>query len=106
MVVRALGVLCLVTSCVIDSELPEPAASRAVIELVDEPLTRAPERTPAADVCALAAELPASDVCSLLCDPGALALRLVADGMARGRCYQLRCPLPGQDPVLVGVCLP
>ena len=58
------------------------------------------------DVCALAALLPSDDICSLVCDPAAMAERLVSDGNDRGACYQLYCALPQQQHVLVGVCLP
>jgi len=58
------------------------------------------------DVCALAAQLPADDICSLACDPTAMAAQLIADGSERGACYQLYCALPGDQHVLVGVCLP
>ena len=58
------------------------------------------------DVCELAAQLPADDICSLVCDPEAMAAQLVADGSDRGACYQLSCTLPGDQQVLVGVCLP
>lgn len=57
-----------------------------------------------AELCGLAAALPASNACSLICDPEAFAARLVADGMAHGACYQLRCDL-GSMVVSVGVCL-
>jgi hypothetical protein len=58
------------------------------------------------DICALAAQLPTEDVCSLLCDPAAMAERLLEQGNAPGRCYELFCPLPGDNYALVGVCLP
>ena len=58
------------------------------------------------DVCDLAAQLPADDICSLVCDPDAMAAQLIADGSDRGACYQLSCTLPGEQRVLVGVCLP
>lgn len=64
-------------------------------EVVDEP-----------DLCAIASELSSDDVCSLMCDPEAMAQFLVAGGTSAGKCVQLRCELPGVDPVLVGVCLP
>lgn len=58
------------------------------------------------DVCALASELPAEDICSLICDPPAMAARMVDEGSDGGTCYQLYCSLPGDEHVLVGVCLP
>lgn len=58
------------------------------------------------DLCELAAQLPADDICSLACDPTAMAAQLLADGSDRGACYQLYCSLPGDEHVLVGVCLP
>jgi hypothetical protein len=60
----------------------------------------------AADVCELAAQLPSDDICSLACDPEAMAAQLLAEGSDRGACYQLSCALPGDQHVLVGVCLP
>ncbi|MGE0868082.1 MAG: hypothetical protein AB7P03_05965 [Kofleriaceae bacterium] len=56
------------------------------------------------DLCTLAAALPEDDLCSLICDPVALADQMLADGMDRGACYQLRCAFAA-DTVLVGVCL-
>ena len=58
------------------------------------------------DVCALASELPIDDICSLICDPSAMAARMADEGSDGGRCYQLYCALPGDEHVLVGVCLP
>ena len=74
--------------------------SRVIAELSDETALAAPP-----DICTLAAELPATDVCSLMCDPPAMAAYLIDEGMQGGRCYQLRCELPGSDAVMVGVCL-
>jgi len=58
------------------------------------------------DVCALAALLPSEDICSLVCDPAAMAERMISDGNDRGACYELYCVLSAQQHVLVGVCLP
>ena len=98
-------VLVVVCGCVADEP---PPAIRAV--------AKPPFATPAIanlrqgdappDVCALAAELPGDDACSLLCDPPALAARLVADGSRAGACYELYCALPDASSVVVGVCLP
>jgi hypothetical protein len=63
------------------------------------------ERGTAPDLCDLATELPRDNACSLLCDPERFAARLVDDGMSGGRCYQLRCELPGTT-VSVGICIP
>ncbi|MGE0546394.1 MAG: hypothetical protein AB7O24_18375 [Kofleriaceae bacterium] len=57
------------------------------------------------ELCVLAAALPDDDLCSLICDPAALAAQMVADGMERGFCYQLRCTLDAEITVSVGVCL-
>lgn len=72
----------------------------------DEMPSMATEGDGESDVCELAAQLPADDICSLACDPTAMAARLIADGSERGACYQLYCSLPGDEHVLVGVCLP
>ena len=58
------------------------------------------------DLCVLASQLPSDDVCSLMCDPEAMAASLLADGSARGVCYEFFCDLPGDAYALVGVCLP
>ena len=57
------------------------------------------------DLCALASELDTNNACSLICDPDAMADFLSASGMTGGKCVQLRCQLPGIDPIFVGVCL-
>jgi len=58
------------------------------------------------DVCELAAQLGSDDICSLICDPSAMAQRMVDDGSDRGACYQLYCALTAERHVMVGVCLP
>lgn len=92
--------------CIADADEPLPIEDGRF----DQATARAPEVAPSevdeVDLCALAASLPAEDACSLMCDPDALAARLVDDGMDTGRCYELRCTLPGIDPMQVGVCLP
>jgi hypothetical protein len=60
----------------------------------------------APDYCALATALAPDDVCSMMCDPDAMAAQLVADGSTPGKCYELFCALPGDNHVIVGVCLP
>jgi hypothetical protein len=87
--------------CVADADEPPPVKTKVTLDisLLDQQDT-------GVDVCALASELPTDDICSLLCDPPAMAARMVDDGSARGACYQLYCSLPGDEHVLVGVCLP
>lgn len=58
------------------------------------------------DLCVLASQLPSDDICSLMCDPTAMAARLLADGADRGACYEFYCDLAGDAYALVGVCLP
>jgi hypothetical protein len=86
--------------CVADAEPPpvesEPTVDRSMIDPHDANM----------DVCALAAELPSEDICSLICDPPAMAERMLDEGSDSGACYQLYCALPGDEHVLVGVCLP
>ena len=88
--------------CVADAGEPPPVQ-------VDEPQIEVsrldPPDTPM-DVCALASELPLDDICSLICDPPAMAARMLDEGSDTGTCYQLYCALPGEQHVLVGVCLP
>jgi hypothetical protein len=58
------------------------------------------------DLCGLASQLSSDDPCSLICDPDALAAKLLADGSTSGRCYELFCALTDDVHVQVGVCLP
>ena len=88
--------------CAAESEAPPPVETAPDVE-VEMVGGAVPQEM---DVCALAAELPGDDICSLICDPPAMAARLVDDGNDRGACYQLYCSLPGDEHVLVGVCLP
>jgi hypothetical protein len=88
--------------CVADAE--EPAPPVKTTPHVD--LSLMDQRDPEVDVCALASLLPADDICSLICDPSALADRMITDGNDRGTCYQLYCSLPQSEHVVVGVCLP
>ena len=94
--------LVVLVGCAADSEAPapartlQPAFDPALLGSEDEEL----------DVCGLAAALSDDDICSLVCDPSAMAARLVEDGSERGACYQLRCSLTDETYVLVGVCLP
>ena len=74
-----------------NKDLPDVIA----VEPLSEPL----------DVCGLAAELPSDNICSLVCDPDAIAQRLIAQGSKQGTCYEMLCALPGLT-VQVGVCLP
>lgn len=105
--------MCLVSGCVAASGEPSDSVeSKSPSLLTIDPVAAAQiENTfstedAGPDLCAHAAQLPADDACSLICDPGALADYLVAEGMHTGACYQLRCSLPGVDNVVgVGVCL-
>lgn len=89
--------------CVADADSP-PVVT---IETPSDVLVIAPEDDAQdKDVCALAAELPLGDICSLICDPLAMAARMADSGSESGQCYQLYCALPGDEHVLVGICLP
>ena len=100
--VRSLVLMMVVLGgCVADAEGPPPV----VITTTHVEVTKGDGVESEIDVCALAAELPSEDVCSLICDPQAMADRLVEDGSKPGTCYQLFCALPGDEFVLVGVCL-
>lgn len=91
----------LLGGCVEGAEEPLPA-SRIHI---DEASVNAVTTDDEVDLCALANELDTDNVCSLICDPDAMADFLLAEGMAGGQCIQLRCQLPGLDPIFVGVCI-
>lgn len=91
--------------CVADAEGPPPIVVRAS-DVHGIEVSGSSAETIELDVCTMAAALDSANVCSLMCDPPAMAARLADDGMAAGRCYQLRCELAGIEPVLVGVCLP
>jgi len=90
----------LLGGCVEDAENPLPEARIHIDET-----SVAVGTTDEVDLCALASELDTSNVCSMICDPAAMADFLVAEGMSGGKCVQLRCELPGIDPIFVGVCL-
>jgi hypothetical protein len=98
-------VMVVLAGCVSDADGPQPTGDERIVEVSIEEVALAPDEATGPDVCAMAAALPTDDVCSLMCDPVAMAARLTEEGMAAGRCYQLRCELPGIDPILVGVCL-
>ena len=85
-------------------EAPDPPAA-VTVRAVSPDDVRAVD-PPAADVCALAAELPADNICSLICDPDLMEDQLIADGRAMGTCYEFACVLPDASRVTVGVCLP
>jgi hypothetical protein len=87
--------------CVADAEQPLPVDSEPQVEV-----TMLDSQDTEMDVCALASLLPTDDICSLICDPPAMADRMLDEGSEGGRCYQLYCALPGDEHVLVGVCLP
>jgi hypothetical protein len=100
--VRTVLLLMIVLSgCVADADEPPPRERRPDVDL-----SLIDSQDSEMDVCALAAELPVDDICSLICDPPAMAARMVSDGNETGTCYQLYCALPGDEHVLVGVCLP
>src|SRR5689334_10846294 len=102
--IHSLVVVCaLSTGCTTDVEDPGPDTC-ADCENVAADAMNDPAQDP--DVCALAAELDSDDICSLICDPPAMAQRMVDDGGSRGACYQLYCSLTAEQHVLVGVCLP
>ena len=93
--------------CVADAGDPPPVKITPVKTAPGIDVTQLDQQDTGMDVCALAAELAVEDICSLACDPQAMAARMVSDGMGEaGTCYQLYCPLPGENHVLVGVCLP
>ena len=91
----------LVGGCVEGAEDP-PA--RIHVDHIDQ-VSAEVEQADEVDLCALASQLDANNVCSLICDPDAMADFLIAGGMQTGKCVQLRCELPGIEPILVGVCL-
>lgn len=101
---RSLLLSLVLVGCVAESEAPPQIEVATELELDDVQVTLPADEE--MDVCALAAELPLDDICSLICDPPAMAARLVEDGSDKGSCYQLYCALPGDEHVLVGVCLP
>lgn len=84
----------------------EAAQAPIYIEQADEQPSASKADMGDDDVCDLVAQLPGDDICSLACDPPAMAAQLLEDGDAPGACYQLYCALPGDQHVLVGVCLP
>jgi hypothetical protein len=90
-----------VGGCVADAAEPPPIETDSQVDVSLVGLHDAE-----VDVCALASALPSDDICSLICDPPAMAARMVDEGSDGGRCYQLYCSLPGEEHVLVGVCLP
>ncbi|NVB81080.1 MAG: hypothetical protein HOV81_21975 [Kofleriaceae bacterium] len=100
---RVLVLMVVLAGCVADAEEPRPVL--LPVEPADVPDADV-EEPPSLDLCALAAALPTDNACSLICDPDALARRLVDDGMEGGRCYQLRCTLSPDASISVGVCLP
>ena len=95
-------VMVVLGGCVADAEEPPIVTTTPNVDatMVD------PSQDTEMDVCALASELPTDDICSLMCDPPAMAERMVSDGGEPGACYQLYCALPGDNHALVGVCLP
>ena len=100
---RALLLGLVLVGCAADSDAP-PIELEIAPDVDIVSISTAPDEP--IDVCALAAELASDDICSLICDPPAMASRLVDDGNDRGVCYQLYCSLTAEEHVLVGVCLP
>ncbi|HEY5948310.1 MAG TPA: hypothetical protein VIV40_22590 [Kofleriaceae bacterium] len=96
-------VMVMLSGCVADAEQTAPDKT---VQLQQADLQVVGQHDGAMDVCALAAELAVDDICSLACDPPAMAERMLADGNASGTCYQLYCSLPGDEHVIVGICLP
>jgi len=99
----ALVLLVVLGACATEAQEPPPPS----VSLADPEMTTVAGDDDAAgpDLCALAAALPDDDICSLVCDPGALAARMLADGNEPGSCYQLYCALSESVHVLAGVCL-
>lgn len=93
----------LLGGCVEDADKSRPVASQ--IEIRDSENVQAVQLDDGPDLCAIASELDTDNVCSLICDPDAMADFLLAEGVAGGKCVQLRCELPGIAPLFVGVCL-
>ena len=92
----------LLGGCVEDADKSRPVISQ--IEIRSESIETV-ELDDEIDLCGLASQLGTDNVCSLICDPDAMADFLVAEGVAGGKCVQLRCELPGIPPLYVGVCL-
>lgn len=98
---RSLLLTVLLVGCAAEADEPGPITINR-----DEMPSMDTKGDSGTDVCELASQLPSDDICSLACDPDAMAAQLLADGSERGACYQLYCALPGDQHVLVGVCLP
>ena len=99
-----LSMVVLVVGCAAEEAAPLPNAPAEVVSITAP--VRLGDSAGDDDLCALADELPFDDICSLVCDPAAMAARMLDDGNEPGACYQLYCALPGDAHVLVGVCLP
>jgi len=93
----------LLGGCVEDADNSRPLSSTIEIR---ESATDLQVVNDDADLCAIASGLDTNNVCSLICDPDAMADFLLAEGVAAGKCVELRCELPGIPPLFVGVCLP
>lgn len=98
-------------ACATEEPAPEPTITVAgstdqAIASVDFDELSIDGDDPGVDPCGLAQALPADDMCSLVCDPQALADRMLSGGARTSTCYQLRCALSPTVSVSVGVCLP
>lgn len=93
----------LVGGCVEDADTSRPISSTIEIHESDTDLEVVSDEK---DLCAIASQLDTNNVCSLICDPDAMADFLLAEGVASGKCVELRCELPGIAALFVGVCLP
>lgn len=97
-----------VGACAVDAQDPDPTSTGTdgSGEMdVDAERTKMDGAGGRTDVCALAASLPDGDICRNVCDPGAMAAQLIAEGADTGNCYQLYCQLSETQHVLAGVCL-
>lgn len=95
----------LLGGCVEDADKSGPVISQIEIRSSDIETVELDAGDDGVDLCAIASQLDTDNVCSLICDPDAMADFLVAEGVAGGKCIQLRCELPGLAPLFVGVCL-
>ncbi len=91
--------------CAVEPLEPDSTTETGAMEMPSDGRVAEGEGVAAVDVCGLAAALPADDICRHVCDPGAMAAQLVADGADTGNCYQLYCQLTETEHVIAGVCL-
>lgn len=93
------------SGCATDAQDPTPASDITMGDVAERGPEMADSKVDAVDACDLAAALPTDDICHFICDPGALADQLIADGNATGNCYQLYCQVSETEHVIAGVCL-